>query len=910
MRHLHKFSDNSPFGILHASAEGFASYVNDSLAQIAGQEESRLLDAGWLDAIHPADGRNLLAAWRTAAGRGERMEFRCRVLRPDGGPRHVRIHGRPGPVHEDDMCYLGVVLDVTEQVLAERRLRQNNLVLTAILENIPCGLTVFGPEGKLVLDNQKARPLLGPADAMPDSDFGVPDAVAGLVAGGPETAPADATPADFDPSPRVREEVQPDGRVFEVRDAPLPAGGLVTTYTDVTQQKQFIETLQRAKLDAEQAAAAKAAFLAAMSHEIRTPMNGVIGMTNLLLATQLTPGQRELVDVIQQSGESLLVIINDILDYSKIESGQMELDWQPFRLCDVVQTSVRLLAGKSREKQIVITAEQAPANVPALILGDRMRVQQVLVNLVCNAVKFTDEGEVRISVANRSWTPDARCGQAAGDLCELTVTVQDTGVGIPADKLASIFEPFLQADNSSARRFEGTGLGLTIARRLADAMGGSVELESKEGEGTTARFTFVAETAMAAFDEQGDAAPLLGKTVLLVTDRRADPGVLVQTLKRWGMRIRLCAGVQEGLATLAGGEAVDLLVLVGPFVDRKGTSLVAAVRASGSRVPVVLLSRKKAAQSDPGLGAWTVPRTGNDASLYDTLLQALGSSELASEPSSSPETAFDETLAQRQPLRILLVEDNEVNRQVGLRMLGAFGYEADIALHGLEAIEAVRRTAYDLLLMDLQMPVMDGLEATRRIVAALPRGQRPRIVAMSANVMREHVEAALQAGADDYLAKPFRVGHLRSLLEQTEARRPVASAGCSAPPPPSGDCLLAAERVAVHLRGDPEGGFLEGLIGSFDESSRNLLARLSMHLEGNDAAAARAVVHEHAGMCGVVGAQGLMNVLLRVQRALQATDMERARALLHACEQIHAETVSGLREAVEHHRRARLSNQR
>ncbi len=906
MRHLHKFSDNSPFGILHASAEGFATYVNDALAVIAGQDESRLLDLGWLDAIHPADGANLLAAWRAAAGSAERLAFGCRLVRPDGTRRHVRINGRPCPAHEDGSCYLGVVLDVTEQVLAERRLRQNNLVLTAILENIPCGLTVFGPEGNLVLDNQKARPLLGPAGALPDTDFGILDAGGGAAAG-PDTADPVAAPADFNPSPRIREEVQPDGRVFEVRDAPLPTGGVVTTYTDVTQHKQFIETLQRAKLDAEQAAAAKAAFLAAMSHEIRTPMNGVIGMTNLLLATQLTPVQRELVDVIQQSGESLLVIINDILDYSKIESGQMELEWQPFRLGDVVQGSVKLLAGKAGEKQVAIAVEPVPTNVPGLILGDRMRVQQVLLNLLGNAVKFTEEGEVRISVANRSSKPGSRRRPAPGDLCELAVTVQDTGVGIPEHKLASIFEPFVQADSSSARRFEGTGLGLAIARRLADAMGGGIELESREGEGTTARFSFLAEAATVQSEVEGDAAFLFGKTVLLVTDRRADPAVLVRTLKRWGMRLRICTGVKEGLAALEDGETVDLLLLVGPFVDRSGMRMVEDVRAVGSRVPVVLLSRKTTARADPGLGAWTVPRTGNDASLHDTLLQALRSSETASNPLGGPETDFDETLAQRRPLRILLVEDNEVNRQVGLRMLGAFGYEADIALNGLEAIDAVGRNDYDLVLMDLQMPVLDGLEATRRIVAAMRPDRRPRIVAMSANVMREHVESALQAGADDYVAKPFRVRHLRSLLERTAARR----RGDGRPRhvrPTHDEPLLAQDRIAAHLRGDPAGEFLESLIGSFEEASRDLLARLRVHVEGDGLAAARSVVHEHAGMCGVVGAQRLMNVLLRVQRALKAADMDSARDQLQICERTHADTVKGLRDAVEHHRRAGPSN--
>lgn len=442
------FHDESFFGVLHADLTGSATYANPAWTEITGLSCDGSIGHGWLDAIHAADRPRVLEEWLTAAAARQLLDVTFRIVRQDGSHRYVRMRGRPAPeAFGARNRYVGVLLDTTEQVLAERRLRKNNELLSAVLENIPCGVTVYAADGGLILDNLKFRELLSlPQDAKAEviTDFGTlaVDNVKPTL-GYPDTADRWVPSTGFDPAPRVRQEIQPDGHVLEIRDAPMPTGGTVTTYTDVTEHSHIIETLQQAKAAAEQAAAAKASFLAAMSHEIRTPMNGVIGMTNVLLDTKLTPDQRELLQVIRQSGESLLVVINDILDYSKIDSGQMELEWLPFQLRDVIENSVRLLNTKAQEKRVPISARLA-ANLPRLVHGDSNRLQQVLVNLISNAVKFTEQGEIRVSVANApSDASHFRC-DATGDLLTLKVTVEDTGIGIPQEKLSTIFEPFVQ----------------------------------------------------------------------------------------------------------------------------------------------------------------------------------------------------------------------------------------------------------------------------------------------------------------------------------------------------------------------------------------------------------------------------------------------------------------------------------
>jgi PAS domain S-box-containing protein len=892
------FYNDSPFGVFRADAAGRATYANPACSEITGREEDELLGQGWVGAIHSAEREAVLQRWRAACSADRSLDTTFRLMRPDGSRRFMRLRSRPLLEEGAAKEYVAVLIDLTDQVLAERRLRRNNALLSAVLENIPCGITVYDAEGKLILDNQEVRALLSLPDHRPDDAITDCETMAidfrPSGPGFPESGKPWPTGADVQVEPRIRDEVQPDGRVLEVRDAPMPAGGLVTTYTDVTQQNQYIDTLQQAKAAAEQAVAAKAAFLATMSHEIRTPMNGVMGMTNILLETRLTPDQRELVDVIRQSGESLLVVINDILDSSRIESGQMQFEWLPLRLQEVVDNSLLLLSPKAREKGVSLAVHVDPG-IPALILGDRMRLQQVFVNLLSNAVKFTHQGQVKVALAVAP-TESPRAAQCTGDLCELEVCIEDTGIGIPADKLETIFEPFVQADSSTARRFGGTGLGLAIAKRLVQAMGGSISLQSEPGRGTKVCFTFIAEAAVPKTRATADHhLPLWRKRVLLVTGARADVGVLQTHLRRWGMEVELCPGASEARARLAKGNESDLVLGAAHMRDARWFEFVRSLRDCGISLPAVLLSRTRTSTLvDDALGARIVARASTEATLYDALADALQAGEGPGFAQTQANPQFDDSLGQVAPLRILVAEDNEINRKVVLRMLAGFGYQADIAQNGAEVIESVKQRTYDLVLMDVQMPQVDGIEATRFIVKNLPPARRPRVVAMSANVMREDVEAALAAGADHYIAKPFPPSELRAALQESAQRNPGAKPDTNG----SAAQLLAPDRVRCHLEGDPTGQFLKELGLDFAQCSGDLERRLRAALRAQDVAQVRAIGHEYAGMCAVVGAEKLTQVLMELQKITRAGSLKGATLLAQQCVQVREQTIAALNAAV------------
>lgn len=515
--------------------------------------------------------------------------------------------------------------------------------------------------------------------------------------------------------------------------------------------------LQSAKQAADAATQSKADFLANMSHEIRTPMNAVIGMTTLLLDSPLTDAQLEYAETIRRSGEHLLTLINDILDFSRLESGSVELDCQPFSLSQCVEEALDLVAVRAAQKRLELAYVPNPG-VPDTLVGDIGRIRQVLLNLLANAVKFTESGEVTVSISGQ---------QASEKTWALELKVADTGIGIPADRVNSLFTEFMQVDASTSRRYGGSGLGLAISRKLIERMGGSVTVTSEVGVGScfTVALSLPVSEQVSSRIGLKPAPALQGRLGLAVDDNATNLRILELYARAWGMQLHTCGSPREALTWLANNRC-DVILSDFQMPELDGLEFVraAAEGRQDDMPPVIILTSIGSRLAEHPAVHSTLVKPIKPSPLFDAVMSALGAQAPADARSQRRAPATRE-IAQEHPLRILLAEDNPVNQKVAVLGLSKLGYEVDVVGNGQEAVDAVIRQPYDVVLMDMQMPVLDGVSATRLIVNRWERAARPRIIAMTANASAEDHRTCMDAGMDDYITKPVRLEVLARALQ-------------------------------------------------------------------------------------------------------------------------------------------------
>jgi two-component system sensor histidine kinase/response regulator len=806
------------------------------------------------------------------------------------------LHTRKLPIVDErgqPKYLLGISEDITERQQAEHQLRESELRFHSIWENSVDALRLTDAAGQMVAVNGAFCRLVGKRrDELEGQPLTVcyitnrPAAV-GLQEYAEKFAARDI------PQRQERTMKFHDGRsaylevtnsILELPDRPAL---LLSLFRDITESKRAEDDLKVAKEAAEMAARAKSEFLANMSHEIRTPMNGVIGMTGLLLDTKLTADQREFAETIRTSADSLLTIINDILDFSKIESGKLALETLDFDLREVVEGTLELLAEQAQVKNIELTCTVLPG-VSTRLRGDPGRVRQILTNLVGNAIKFTEKGEVVVRV-----TMENETATHALVRCE----VKDTGLGITPEAQGRLFQSFSQADSSTTRKFGGTGLGLAISRQLVGLMHGQIGVTSELGKGSTFWFTIHLEK------QTGEAKPpvkysrdLFDLRVLVVDDNATNRQILRHQIFAWKMQKGSASSGREALdilsAAAAAGKPYDLALLDMQMPEMDGMMLARAIKAdpaiAGTRLIILTsLGQKPEAEElkAAGIDAYLVKPI-KQSRLFDRLVEVMGKVvPKENSPGPIPSTADPASTAAQPPVhkvRVLLAEDNVVNQKVALRQLQKLGYTADAVANGLEVLHALQQIPYDVVLMDCQMPEMDGYEAARAIrqreQASSPVAHRPahiHIIAMTANAMQGDREKCLAAGMDDYVSKPVRPAELQAALERR--RLLVADPVYQSPAATGGDddqgssAPVPAEKPPVDLEilremtGDDPGAFQE-LVDIYLAQAQEILSALPAAIKAGSALEVARLAHKLCGASSTCGMTGMVAPLSEMER--------------------------------------------
>jgi PAS domain S-box-containing protein len=784
-----KLFDRSPVPVV-VHRRGCIQYINAAAMRMLGAEQpEQIVGKTALDIVHP-DFQRAVSERIQHEGREALPVLEERLLRIDGTTIDVEVSAWP---IEDNSAAATVVMlnDITGRRAAEAALRESEVRFRGLFEDAPVAYHEIDEHGVIRRVNRAECELLG-FEREELIGLNAWDVVASAQRELSRVRVAQKLTGTERLVPFERPYTRRDGvtlllEVHEklIRDESGKAIGIRTAVLDITQKKlaeeqlkSYSTELQRknqeldcALIAAREAAELKSQFLANMSHEIRTPMNGVIGMTGLLLDTNLSREQRDYVETVRRSGEALLTVINDILDFSKIEAGKLQIESFPFDLFLVVEEVTEMLAHKAEDHGLELVVEYPPA-VPRRFVGDAGRIRQVLTNLVGNALKFTHSGSVVVSV---------QCRRQDSKSADLRIAVCDTGVGIPAGKIGSLFEKFSQVDGSPTRKYGGTGLGLAISKQLVELMNGTIGVESRLGEGSTFWFKVPLLLDPAPYKEPLGAIELQGLRALIVDDNDVNRRVLEEQLANWGMRTHSLAGAGGVIETLRearnAGDPYEFVLLDYQMPGMDGATLAAAIKADAAvrDVSLIMLTSvghvSEVRQMEGSRIEASLLKPVRESHILNALAGGWAKKTGRSVPAPPEEQRkrFEGSFA-GVAIRVLVAEDNVVNQKVATRMLERLGLRADVVSNGQEAVAMSQIVPYDLILMDCQMPEMDGYAASQEIRRLEAGARRVVIIAMTAEAMAGARDECIQAGMDDYIAKPVQLQALAETLRQWAPR--------------------------------------------------------------------------------------------------------------------------------------------
>ena len=802
----------------------------------------------------------------------------------------------------------GISRDVSEQKHAEEELSRERDLLKTIINNVPDLIYVKDRAGRFITANAALIELLGLKSAedlvgKTDYDFSPAEMACNYVTDDQNVMRTGEPLLDREESHHGDDDSPLCLLTTKVplRSADGEVIGVVGIGHDITERKKFEKQIVEAKETADKANRAKSDFLANMSHEIRTPMNAIIGMTDLVLDTRLDPTQRNFLSMVQESGEALLAVINDILDFSKIEAGKLEMETQTFDLRESLGDTMKTLGLKAHAKGLELAFRVDPAT-PRYLVADPGRIRQIIINLVGNAIKFTEQGEVFVDVELLSQSEKG---------VVLEVSVRDTGVGIPEDRCQAIFEEFEQADTSVTRRFGGTGLGLAISSRLVELMDGTIAVESELGQGS--KFTFTMNLQRAPKGTEENAANGIvyvgGTKVLVVDDNTTNRKVLEEMLQNWGMVPVLADSGEAALDTLREADQRDepfkLIVSDVHMPEMSGYDFIEQVRQDPdvSETPIIILTSggregEEALRIQLGVSERLLKPV-KQSELFDAIVRTLG----VTSPEDGGEFDFEEPSEHSlEHLKVLLAEDNAINQKLAIGVLSRFGHDVTIANNGAEAVKALEHDSFDVVLMDVQMPVMDGFAATAAIrQKEIESGGHTPIIAMTAHAMKGDREKCIEAGMDEYVAKPIRIGALKEKLAYV-LNVPLATTTNQTPPQvdsdesssidsqeptsslsePNGDehtdSLFDLRPVRRMVAGNE--ALLRELLSMYLTESQSLLSQIAAAIEDDDAETVRRAGHTLGGASRSVGATKASEIAHRLQHIQNESPMDEALEIL------------------------------